>query len=496
MSNSPEDIIELTDIIEHGPGAPRQEGEADGVDLSFERELEDLFAESPGAKPAGAGPDLPGLDALHLPDEASKADGGDDIDLDGLDALLAEAEKAQPADMELPELTSDFLSEPEAETELEPELELEFEPKAPVPAAAPAAAAAVAAILATPSEAAGPGLHALSDRLDALEEKLAGMGDSLAASFQSMLDAAIAGLKADLPAPQEPLDEEALAARVKEEVLAGLPVPAEPAELAEAPVPEAPPIDVEALEAQMAARMEALLEERLEAFKAELPATPEPLDEAALAERVKEEVLAGLPVPAEPAELAEAPAPEAPPVDIEALEARIEARMAALMEERLEAFKAELPATPEPLDEEALAERVKEEVLAGLPEPVEPAAPVETPPSIDAEALTSELGDNLRSEMKAMEARLAAEMEAKVADIPAPADPASLVEELSARLSDRLSALEASVAAPAPDLGTLASRDDLAALRLELLAEIKKAVPAAAARIIREEIQALVQEMD
>ena len=302
MSNSPEDIIELTDIIEHGPGAPKQEGAGEGVDLSFERELEDLFAEGPQEKPAGATADLPGLDALHLPDETAKADSGEaDIDLDGLDALLAEAETGQAEGLNIPELPDDFLEEP---------------------AKAPSSEAMAAS---------GQALDAVSSRLDTLEETLAGLSGALAGSFKSMLDEAIAGLKADLP---KPLDEEALTARIKEEVLASLPEPAEPQ--------TASPDEV-------LGQVEAKIEERLSAFKDEIPSV----------------------------------------------------------------------------------------------------------------------------------------------------DPAPMIEELSASLEERLSAVEAQASSlAAPDLSGLATLEDLAAMRQDILAEIKNAVPAAAAQIIREEIQALVQEMD
>jgi hypothetical protein len=348
MAKSPEDIIELTDILEHGPGASKKDATGDGVDLSFERELEDLFAESPENKPSGSSPDIPGLDDLHLPDETS-APGGD-IDLDGLDALLADADKSRPGGADLPELTEDFLSD----------LSEQASPPSATTAAGTAvvAAAALAATAAPSAEA----MDSLNARLDALEEKLAGMSDSLTDSFKAMLDDAVAGIKAELPAQAEP--------------------PADPA--------------------PMIAELKQSLEEQIEALKAELP---KPLNEEALAERIKQEILAAL--------------PGAPDTGESAV----------------------------PMIEEATAR---------------------LPGSIDA----------LQSRMDGV-----------------PADLSSLVDELAAQLEPRIAALETQAAAGSPSQPGV-STDDLDALRQEVLADMKKAMPAAAAQVIREEIQTLLQEPD
>lgn len=345
MSKSPEDIIELTDILEHGPGASKKDATGDGVDLSFERELEDLFAESPQDKPAGSSPDIPGLDDLHLPDETS-APGGD-IDLDGLDALLADADKSRPSGADLPELTDDFLSD--------------LSEKASSPSASMVAGAAVVAgvAAAAPSEQA---LDSLNARLDALEEKLAGMSDSLTDSFRAMLDDAVAGIKAELPAQAEP--------------------PADPA--------------------PMIAELKQSLEEQIETLKAKLP---KPLDEEALAERIKQEILAALP---------------------------------------------------------------------GAPDTGESAVP-----------MIEEATARLQGGIDALQARMDA----------VPADLSSLVDELAAQLEPRITAIEAQAAAGSPNQPGV-STDDLDALRQEVLADMKKAMPAAAAQVIREEIQALLQEPD
>lgn len=303
MSNSPEDIIELTDIIEHGPGAPGKSGAAEGVDLSFERELEDLFGDTPAEKPAKADePPLPGMDELVLPEEPAKAEGEGEIDMDGLDALLAEAEKSQAAadisipdlpGADLPELTDDFLAaEPAPQAEPAAAKAPEIDPFEAALAGAAAAAAAPAA--------SGEALDAMSGRIDAIEDKLGG----LAETFKSMLDEALEAFKAGMPAA---LDEEALASRLKDEILAALPEPA--AAVVPEPVADPAPL-IEELKADLAAQIESL--------RGELP---QPLDEEALAARIKDEILAALPAP---------------------------------------------------LDEEALAARIREDILAALPDPAAP----------------------------------------------------------------------------------------------------------------------------
>ncbi|MFZ5427009.1 MAG: hypothetical protein ACOZEN_08535 [Thermodesulfobacteriota bacterium] len=384
MANTPEDIIELTDIIEHGPGAKQAEAAEGGVDLSFERELEDLFADSPDDKPASGADDLPGLDSLHLPEEDSKAE-GEGIDLDGLDALLADAGKSEPDGMDLPELTDDFFEQAQA-AGAAPEPaghdDISFDAAMAATSAAAAGVAAAAVLAPVQEEVSGHALEALTARLDLLEEKLTGMGDTLSSAFKSMLDEALASFKAELPAAD-----------------------------AQAP---SPAID----------ELRQSLEEKIESLRAGLPGA---VDESALAASVKEMVLSELPAP--PAGF-----------DSEAVEA--------LVDGKLEAFRAGLPepaGAAAPVDESALAASVKEMVLSELPAPSA---------GLDSEAV---------------EALVDGKLEAFKAALPGPA---------------------------APDLSGLASIGALDALRAEILGEIQKAVPAAAARIIREEIQALVQEMD
>lgn len=529
MSNSPEDIIELTDIIEHGPGTDGKSGADGGVDLSFERELEDLFAESPTDKPAQGAQqspglpdlsDLPGLDDLHLPEENAKGGAGDDIDLDGLDALLAEAEKSG-ADVsgsasggvsglgDLPELTDDFLSDvaPSAAVSDAGSSDLSMFDTLAAPAVAAGAAAVVAASLGEPVS--SPATDALSARLDALEEKVRGLGDSLDA------------IKADAPA-----DPSAMLAEMKESLeqqvealrteLSALPAQIEARvdeKLADLQATSESQAEPQPDAASMIAELKESLEQQNEALKAELsalvPPAQAPLDEAALAERVKQEVLSALPEPVAQPE----------PIDAEALAAQLKARVdekladlqaasesqadpAAMiaelkesLEQQNEALKSELFAlaapqeSSQPVDEEALAERVKQEVLSALPAP---AAAPEGDGADEALAKVQELSGRVDAEL--------AEVMARIEAVPAPADTAALtgkLDDLAARQEQILARLDALEAKPAaPDLGGLVSRDELAALRQSILDEMQKAVPAAAAKIIREEIQALVREMD
>jgi len=399
MSKSPDDIIELTDIIEHGPNASKQEGAEGGVDLSFERELEYLFAESPEAKPSTQDSGIPGMDELELPGGEAKADGDGDIDLDGLDALLADAEKNQPGGgLDLPELPGDFLNDPDVL----------------------AAVGHHASSEAAPDAASSQAVEALNARLDAIEDKLSSIGDTLAANFKSMLDEAVAGIKADMPAPAEAADPSAQIAELRES-----------------------------------------LEARMDALQAELPKA---VDEEALAERIKDEVLAAM------------PQSEAAPA----------------------------------LDETALAERIKDEVLAAMP-----AASGEAGPQAGTDDLLAQVEAKLDDRLEAFKQELpaageasgveetAARLQGAIDSVQArldavPADMSSMVDEIAASLGARMDAFEAGSGpqAAAQDLSGYVSKDELDALRQDILAEMKKAVPAAAAQIIREEIQALLKDAD
>jgi len=419
VANAPEDIIELTDIIERGPGAPKADASGSGGDLNFERELEDLFADAPGVAGGKGADSMPGFDGLDLPDETGTGKGAaDDIDLDGLDALLAEAGKATSG-VAAPNIPDDFLDMALGEQA----------PEKPAKAASPAA-----------TEETRLALEALGGRLDTLEAKFSGLGESLAQTFMPMVDEALAGFKAGLPPA---LDEEALEGRLASRLESGVEarvgalkdeLAAERAAAEMMAEPGAEPLDPAALLADVDARLEALKAEISETASAqEAPADPAPMIEelggrleseiAALQGRI--EALSGV---------AAEPGPSAELVDHSALLAEVDAR--------LEVFKAEAASLAD-----ALGER------------------------LDAEL------DGLRQGLAALESRVS-ELEAAPAPFP----------EIS----------EADVAAPdtsGPDLSNLVTQEALDALRQELLAEIRRTVPAAAAQIIREEIRALVQEM-
>lgn len=397
-----EEILELTDMIERGPGAPK-EGDAGGsVDLSFERELEDLFSE-PGDEGKPGDEDLPGLDGLDLPDEGPRAE-GDDIDLDGLDALLAEAEKGASAETDLPELPDDYLSETmTASTAASGAAALADAFGEHSGTAAPAAGA-------VSSEA----VDALNARLDGLEAQVADLPASLTATFQAMLGSAVADLKAESPAPA---DQHAGPASLIEEI-------------------------------------STTLRDEMTAVRAEIAALPQLPDSQALAEEIRRQ-------------LAEMPQALDAPLSVEAT-----ADPTAMIEELSARLHAEL---------DALRAEVGAEIAALAPAPV-----------TDSQAMAEEIGQQLAADMP-----LADE---------APAASVSMVQELSIRLHDELAALRTELGAEiaalrqAPENSDLATRQQLAdaaeTLRQELLIEIRKIIPTAAAQVIREEIQALLREED
>jgi hypothetical protein len=202
-----EEIIELTDIIEHGPGTGASGASGQGVDLSFERELEDLFADA-GEGDKAAGQTEEAVAGLHLPDEDQPGPGQtDEVDLEGLDALLEEAQQGETVQ--------------------------------------PAPQAAIQPAQTAP----GVDVKALEDRLDGLEAKMAGLAESREAAepgadlaeLVAKLDermSAVEGLAQSIPAP---VDQEALAGAIKEQLLAEMP---------EMPAPQ-DPVDLEALAAQI-----------------------------------------------------------------------------------------------------------------------------------------------------------------------------------------------------------------------------------------------------
>jgi len=144
-------------------------------------------------------------------------------------------------------------------------------------------------------------------------------------------------------------------------------------------------------------------------------------------------------------------------------------------------------AVPAPLDEQALTERIKREILAQLPKPEAiPASPDLSP---KMEALAKDLG----AQVEALKDHLAA------------LDPKELESRIVSRVEERLRAFQAGLPPmPAPvdekalvgrARDGLATMNDLNGLRGEIEEEIRKAVPSAAARIIREEIQNLLRQL-
>jgi len=185
---------------------------------------------------------------------------------------------------------------------------------------------------------------------------------------------------------------------------------------------------------------------------------------------------------------ASAQAPRAPEVDPAALKDLREH-----LEKRIDAVAARvdaLPVPPAPIDEQALTDRIKHDILARLPKPEAipaPPASENLPPKVEA------LAKDLRFEMEALKDHLAA------------MDPKELESRIASRVEERLRAFQAGlppIPAPVDEKALagrvrdgLATRSDLDGLRREIQEEIRKAVPAAAAHIIREEIQTLLKEV-
>ena len=160
------------------------------------------------------------------------------------------------------------------------------------------------------------------------------------------------------------------------------------------------------------------------------------------------------------------------------------------LEKRIDAVAAKVDAFPTPpasIDEQALADRIKREILAELPEHALAPAPTDLAPRVEAAT------KDLSFELEALKDRVAA------------LDPKELESRILSRVEERLQAFQAGLPPiPAPvDEKALADRardglatlNDLNGLRQETQEEIRKAVPSVAARIIREEIQALLKEL-
>lgn len=112
LPDSDDDIIDLTDLVEEGPGNAKAAADDSPVDMSFEQELEDLFGD---AEPAPSKPAAP-AEAAGAP-EAPEAD-DDLIDLAGLGLDDEESPPAKPAaaeaDDDVVDLTGLGFDEPPA----------------------------------------------------------------------------------------------------------------------------------------------------------------------------------------------------------------------------------------------------------------------------------------------------------------------------------------------------------------------------------------------
>jgi len=490
-TNPSDDIIELTDIVEEdgspvaGPGS----GDA-GADMSFERELEDLFSDAgpapasaqasaasppppafdasleleeldlPGMEPGGARASLadddddmdaidlsdlvedePGDEALAPPPAASgavpgAAGGGDDL----FDAAVAAADAAADAVVDVADLGD--LGDVDGAPAMDAELEL------PAPPAS------------------GPGDD------DVLPD-LTGLGLEEDAAFAAVATAAAAtGAAPAAPpvappvGPDEGIDLEALDAIIAK---AGGP----------------PPVHSEA-EAQAAAELLesavariAVLEDRISALETEVSGVAGMAGQAAHQEAAQKAALSALAdalrtefsaliqerLEAFGGEMAEkAPAP----VDVTPALAALSTELKSFVEERLEAFDADMSAR-----------------IQGLPDPA---------------AKTAEAVAGLRDEISSLRDAVAAlqnEHAAAAAAAAPGADDLDALRREAADLATTVEALRGDVACRVTkvDQDALVTRIrmDLAA---EIQAGIEKAVPAEAARIIREEIAALAREMD
>ncbi|NMC48879.1 MAG: hypothetical protein GYA47_05540, partial [Desulfovibrio sp.] len=196
---------------------------------------------------------------------------------------------------------------------------------------------------------------------------------------------------------------------------------------------------------------------------------------------------------------------------VDELSARMETRLAAFEEEfsRDASPATDVPAALSALSDELRAfvqERLgafEADMAAKLPAPVDPDAEAQAAEALRREVLTraEEAATSLRAEMETAMSDLRTgleEVKARVDAAPqalqAPAgDDLDGLRGQVAELSAALEALRVDVEARVTrvDQDALCTR-----LRLDMAAEIEKAVPAAAARIIREEIEALTREMD
>jgi hypothetical protein len=518
-TNPSDDIFDLTDIVEEdgSPAADPGSGAA-GADMSFERELEDLFSDAGPSPAAPKSPSPPadedpleleemdlsgiGLDATPGPESApARSALADDDDTDAID--LSDYVEEEPGGDDLPEEpveTPRAAAPPEDEA---PDVvdvgnldDLEA-----LDADQERGASTMGGMTGARDDDALPDLSGLGLEEDEALEVTAGQGspnisgpaaDMAAMAATGLAVAAVAAVAPPTPAPPgEGIDLEALDAIIAK---AGgpPPVPSEPTEeeaRAAAELLEAATARIAVLEDRIAgleAELSGVIGQagRHEAALEALAATPPP-DAAAL--RTEFSALLEERLEAFGQELAkDIPAP----VDIAPALAALSAELKSFMEERLEAFgediSARLANLPDPADQAAAASALRREVLDELGRQ-----------TAEATAQAAESADALRAEVSALKAELAAVTAQSPAEAgPSMNDVAALRQE-TADLATALEALRDEVACRVTkvDQDALATR-----IRMDMTAEmqaaIEKSVPAEAARIIREEIAALASEMD
>lgn len=469
-----DEIIDLTDIIEEDdPQAADSGGTGDaGVDMSFERELEDLFSDAgpspatgqaaPAAAPAAPADDI---DALEL----------EDMDLSGLDAAAPAGDTAalsDEGDEDVVDLT-DLLDEGGS------------------PAGGPEAEAVAAGPEDILPDLSGLGLEAEEEPLDlTLPEEPAGddeedSGPSMAevAAATAGAVAAISGGKPGVAKPAGPVSGEGIDLEALDVIIAKAGGPPSSGE-------EAAGL-AEALQAAMA-RIGSL-EEKISGLEAALESTRTGM--ASLAERSSE-----------------AAVPDTAAI-LDELSARMETRLAAFGEEfsRDASPATDVPAALSALSDELRAfveERLgalEADMAAKLPAPVDPEVEARAAEALRREVLTraEEAATSLRAEMETTLSDLRAgleEVKARVESAPSAAEAdVSALSDL-AGLRDQVAEFPAALEALRADVEARVTKVDQDALctrlRMDMAAEIEKAVPAAAARIIREEIEALMREME
>jgi hypothetical protein len=543
LPDTDDDIIDLTDLVEEGNVGAAASGDDAPVDMSFEQELDDLFgdaappadkAAAPAAKPAtsatpAAAPpatddddgliDLAGLEVEEAPATPELADLPDAADKTAIEADVAmddamadlfaeiEATAKAPDEVSAPEPAAD-LDEPVTaavapEAVAEPALDdlLGELPEAPEEVGATPAPVDVAELADLPSLEETPAAEpAPSTAAGEAALPLAAVAATAAAAGSidlAALDKLIDGAKGPLPAP-EPEAEETSDRQARFDALTARIDALETAAATLSDKVEALPTaaDGDALVAAVSQRLEDALSERLEAILAgQPPATDaESLKASILDEAAKQAASHHTELATEVRESL---------TRLEALTLSRQTRFddfAASVETKLAELKNELPqpgeyATADGLaaSMENLGETLSREIAGKLDERM-----AELKREL-RETLSTELASSLDERLsEAMEsARQAARQE---------------VQALGEVLSGRIETLETERLDPdalaervrnalAPSLEPIAAKADRtdlnalgASLRAEMREEIERAVPQAAATVIREEITALAKE--